>query len=105
MFFTYPFLYEKYLLTFLSAILLSSSLNAQTTDTYVVADKPAGLSSCVDSIITLEDIFKIAEIRDLNDPNDDVSMYKMFRLEGSVITTDELTNIHYSDYQVYLLKR
>lgn len=96
---------KKYLLTFISTILLSSSLNAQTTDTYVVADKPAGLSSCVDSIITLEDIFRIAEIRDLNDPNDDVSMYKMFRLEGSVITTDELTNIHYSDYPSVFIKK
>ncbi|GAL83662.1 hypothetical protein MYP_889 [Sporocytophaga myxococcoides] len=96
---------KKYILIFISVILLSTSLKAQTTDTYVVADNPVGLSSCVDSIITLEDIYKIAEIRDLNDPNDDVSMYKMFRLQGSVITTEELTSIHYSDYPSVYVKK
>ncbi|WP_028980414.1 T9SS type A sorting domain-containing protein [Sporocytophaga myxococcoides] len=96
---------KKYLLTFISVILLSASLRAQTTDTYVVADKPVGLSSCVDSVITLADIFEMAGIRDLNDPNDNVSMYKMFRLHGSVITTDELTSIHYSDYPSVFVKK
>ncbi len=96
---------KKQVLIILSAVFLSAGLNAQTTDTYVVADNPARVSSCVDSLITLADIMRIAEIHDLNDPNDDVSMYKMFRLEGSVITTDELTSIHYSDYPAVFIKK
>jgi len=96
---------KKLLLTILSAISLSAGLSAQTTDTYIVADNPAALSSCVDSVITLADIIQIAGIHDLNDPNDDVSMYKMFRLHGSLITTDELTSIHYSDYPSVFVKK
>ncbi|MBO9702235.1 MAG: T9SS type A sorting domain-containing protein [Sporocytophaga sp.] len=96
---------KKLLLTILSALSLSAGINAQTTDTYIVADNPAAISSCVDSVITLADIIQIAGIHDLNDPNDDVSMYKMFRLQGAVITTDELTSIHYSDYSSVFVKK
>lgn len=100
-----PLTMKKQVLIILSALFLSSGLSAQTTDTYIVADNPARVSSCVDSLITLADIMRIAGIHDLNDPNDDISMYKMFRLEGSVITTDELTSIHYSDYPAVFIKK
>jgi hypothetical protein len=96
---------KNILLTISSFLFFSYSLFAQTTGTYVVADNGARMSSCVDSIITLADIFKKTGIHDLNDPNDDVSMYKMFRLEGAVITEDELTSIHYTDYPAVFIQK
>jgi len=96
---------KNILLTIISVLFLSYSLSAQTTDTYIVADNGARMSSCVDSIITLADIIAKTGIHDLNDPNDDISMYKMFRLEGAVITDDELTSIHYSDYPAVFIQK
>lgn len=96
---------KKPLLTIFSILFLTTVLTAQTTETHVVADNPASVASCVDSTITLAEIMEIAAIHDLNDPNDNVSMYKMFRLEGSVITTDELTSVRYSDYPSVFIKK
>jgi len=95
----------KLLLPFLSIFFLSATVFAQTTGTYVVSDNGAYMYSCSDTLITLNDIFKKTGIRDLNDPNDNVSMYKMFRLNGSVITEDELTSIKYSDYPAVFIQK
>lgn len=95
---------KQVLLPLLSILFLSSSLFAQTTGTYVVADNGARMSSCIDSLITLAEIFEQTGIRDLNDPSDDVSMYKMFRLQGSVITDEELTSVLYSEGSVFIKK-
>jgi len=84
---------------------LSKIASAQTTGTFVVCNNGNRMGSCSDTSITLADIFNYTGIQDLNDPNDDVSMYKMFRLDGPVITTDELTTIKYTDYtHVYIQK-
>jgi hypothetical protein len=101
----FPLAMKKQLLSIFSILSLSVGLHAQTTQTHVVADNPAAVASCVDSTITLAEIMEIAGIHDLNDPNDDVSMYKMFRLAGSVITTDELTSVRYSDYPAVFIKK
>lgn len=96
---------KQLLVTIVSILFLSASLTAQTTDTHIVADNGARMFSCSDTLITLADIFYTTGIRDLNDPNDDISMYKMFRLSGSVITEDELTSIHYSEYSTVYIKK
>jgi hypothetical protein len=96
---------KKHLLAILSLLFISASLTAQTTNTYVVADNGPYMMSCSDTLITLADIYEKTGIRDLNDPNDNVSMYKMFRLQGSVITEDELTSIKYSDYSAVFIKK
>ncbi|WP_018342654.1 T9SS type A sorting domain-containing protein [Cytophaga aurantiaca] len=96
---------KQLLLIILSVLFLSTSLIAQTTGTYVVSDNGNYMYSCVDSTITVADIIKKTGIHDLNDPSDNASMYKMFRLEGAVITTDELTSIHYSDYTAVFIQK
>jgi len=96
---------KKLLLPFLCIFFLSATVFAQTTGTYVVADNGTYMSSCSDTLITLADIFEKTGIRDLNDPNDNVSMYKMFRLAGSVITEDELTSIKYSDHSAVFIQK
>ncbi len=96
---------KKQLLAILSTLLFSTALPAQTTNTHVVADNGAYMMSCSDTLITLADIYEKTGIRDLNDPNDNVSMYKMFRLEGAVITEDELTSIKYSDYPAVFIQK
>ena len=73
------------------SLLLPVWLSAQTTGTYVVADRTQHVRSCQDSLITLANIISRTGILDINDPNDNVSQYKMFKLNGSVITTEEVT--------------
>lgn len=86
-------------------LFFTRTICAQTTGTFVVADNGTRLSSCADTLITIEGIFNRLAIRDLNDPNDDISMYKIKRLQGSVITEEELTSFKYSDYPaVYIDK-
>jgi|GEM_PF-1054747 hypothetical protein len=97
---------KKHLLLVLFITFCFSELvSAQTTGTYVVCNNGNRMGSCSDTSITLADIFQYTGIQDLNDPTDNVSMYKMFRLDGPVITSDELTSITYSEYtQVYIQK-
>lgn len=87
-------------LLFLAGLLLflTQAVSAQTTGTFVVADNGNRLSSCADTLITIEGIFNRLAIHDLNDPNDDVSKYRILRLNGSVITQDELISFKYTDY-------
>lgn len=96
---------KQLLLAFLSFLCFAPLVRAQTTGTYIVTDNPAHVSSCSDTLITLADIFSKTGIRDLNDPTDDISMYKMFRLAGSVITEEELTSVRYSDYPAVFIKK
>lgn len=95
---------KKLFLLLLSIAFSSTSLLAQTTETHIVADNGARMFSCSDTLITLVDIYSKTGIRDLNDSNDDVSMYKMFRLNGSVITEEELTSVRYSEGSVFVKK-
>jgi hypothetical protein len=97
---------KKNLLYFIGLFLFFAQAgNAQVTGTYIVADNGTRLSSCEDTLITLPAIYEKLGIRDLNDPNDDVSLYRILRLNGSVITEDELTSFKYSDYSaVYIDK-
>ncbi len=96
---------KKHLLFLFTLLLVVSSLSAQTTGTFVVADNTTRFASCIDSTITIEDIFATTGIRDLNDPDDDISKYTIFRLSGSLITTDELTSFKISDYPAVFIKK
>jgi hypothetical protein len=78
--------------------LFTHALSAQTTGTFIVADNGIRLSSCADTLVTLPAIYDRLGIHDLNDPNDNVSLYRILRLDGSLITQDEITSFKYSDY-------
>ncbi len=90
----------------LLAILYAPLLLGQTTDTYIVADNGNHMASCIDSTMTLADIFVQRGIKDLNDPSDNVSMYHLYQLQGSVITNQEITGaFHYSDFSTVYLEK
>lgn len=91
---------------FMASLVLGNMLSAQTTGTFIVTDKTNRMASCADTSITLADIFRETGIRDLHDPNDDVSKYQIKRLHGSVITEDIITDLKYSDHSlVYIEKK
>ena len=96
---------KKNLLLILGLLFFVNLGNAQTTGTFVVADNGNRLPSCEDTLITIEGIFNRLAIHDLNDPNDDISKYRIKRLNGSIITEDILTSFKYTDYSaVYIDK-
>jgi hypothetical protein len=97
---------KKALLTLLAGLFSASSLLAQTTGTFIVADNGNRLSSCLDTNITLNDVYTQLGIRDLNDSNEDVSNYRLFELNGSVITENEITGpFKFSDYGSIYIKK
>ncbi|MDB5272245.1 MAG: hypothetical protein JWO58_612 [Chitinophagaceae bacterium] len=97
---------KKNLLLLLAALLYSAVLSAQTTGTYIVADNGNHMASCIDSTMTLADIFVQRGIKDLNDPSDNVSMYHLYQLQGSVITNQEITGpFHYSDFSTVYVEK
>lgn len=86
--------------------LFTGKVSAQATGTFIVADNGPMMTSCQDTLITLAHIFEQRGIRDLNDPNDDISMYRILRLDGSLITSDELESFLFSAYPtVYVEKK
>ncbi|GAL86557.1 hypothetical protein CHU_0268 [Sporocytophaga myxococcoides] len=98
---------RKRLLLSIAKVLFGGMVLAQTSGAFVTADNGNRMSSCADTLITLEDIYTQCGIRDLNDPNDDVSMYRILQLNGSVITETEITEaFKYSDYEtIYINKK
>ena len=89
----------KILLVAAVIFLYARFISAQTTGTFIVADKGNSMYSCEDTLITFEQIFNKTGIRDLNDANDNISKYKMFRLDGIIVTNDEITApFKYSTY-------
>ncbi|WP_028980009.1 T9SS type A sorting domain-containing protein [Sporocytophaga myxococcoides] len=98
---------RKQLLLSIVKVLFGGMALAQPSGTFVTADNGNRMSSCSDTLITLEDIYSQCGIRDLNDPNDDVSKYRILQLNGSVITETEITGaFKYSDYEtIYIDKK
>ncbi|MDF2455575.1 MAG: hypothetical protein K0R51_1568 [Cytophagaceae bacterium] len=96
---------KKTLLFFAGFFLLTWAVSAQTTGPFVVADNGNRLSSCADTLITLDYIYNKLAIHDLDDPNDNVSKYRILRLNGSVITEDVLTTFKYSDYSAVFIHK
>src|SRR6478609_2899535 len=94
------------LLSFVFTLICAALAQAQVTGTYIVTDNPPRMASCDDTLITLADIYNQTGLHDLNDPLDNVSMYRILELNGSVITGNVISApFHYSDYdQVYVEK-
>src|SRR6478752_705937 len=94
---------KQVLLFSLLALLCATALQAQT---YIVTDKPNRVTSCVDSLISLQQIYNETQMHDLDDPADNYTKYRMLELNRSVITSNVITGpIHYSDYtQIYIEK-
>src|SRR5688572_20182586 len=95
---------KQLLLSMLLLSLWSTLTHAQNT--YIVTDNPPRVTSCDDSLITLQDIYTITGMHDLDDPTDDYTKYRMLELNGSVITSNVIAGpIQYSDYtQIYVEK-
>lgn len=91
----------------LAAYLVGNILFAQTTGTFIVADKGNRAYSCVDSLLHMTSIYNMVGLKDLNDPNDNPSNYRILKLQGSVITNDEITEpFAFSAYsQIYVEKK
>jgi len=97
---------RKLLLLSFVKVLFGGMLLAQPSGTFVTADNGNRMSSCADTLITLEDIYTQCGIRDLNDPGDNVSNYRLLQLNGSVITENEITGpFKYSDYDIIYIKK
>jgi len=94
------------LISFLISALFAGPLLAQTTGTFVVADNGTHLSSCLDTNITLNDVYTQLGIRDLDDSNEDVSNYRLLELNGSVITENEISDpFKFSDYSTFFIEK
>ncbi|HEY8401936.1 MAG TPA: T9SS type A sorting domain-containing protein [Cytophagaceae bacterium] len=98
---------RKTLLAIVAGLFCGGGLLAQTTGTFIVADNGSHMSSCLDTNITLNDIYTQLAIRDLHDSNEDVTNYRLLELNGSLITQNEITgSFKFSDYSsIYIEKK
>ncbi|MBO9700977.1 MAG: T9SS type A sorting domain-containing protein [Sporocytophaga sp.] len=97
---------RKQLLLSIVKVLFGGMALAQTSGTFIAADNGNRMSSCADTLITLENIYTQCGIKDLNDPEDNVSNYRLLQLNGSVITTTEITGgFKYSDYEMVYIEK
>src|SRR5690348_16648393 len=95
---------KKQVLLCMLALLSATIASAQNT--FIVTDNTPRVTSCDDSLISLQDIYQLTGMHDLDDPADDYTKYRMLELNGSFSTSNVIAGpIHYSDYaQIYVEK-
>src|SRR6478735_1078921 len=95
---------RKLLLSYMLTLFCAATMQAQNT--YIVMDNHPRVTSCNDTLISLQDIYELTGMHDLDDPTDDYTKYRMLELQGSLITSNVITGpIHYTDYaQIYVEK-